>query len=94
MILEFLLNYFLTEFNEGEFKPLYDLLSANNFDIFSTLKSAKPQDFAPLIKLFMRGKSENINTPESLSFEGVNPIKNFADENIISTLNTYFSNSN
>ena len=94
MILEFLLNYFLTEYKDGEFRPLYDLLSANNFDIFSALKSAKPQDFAPLVKLFMQGKSENINTPESFSFKGVNPIKTFADENIISTLNTFFSNSN
>ncbi len=94
MILEFLLNFFLNEYKDGEFKPLYDLLSANNFDVFSALKNAKPQDFAPLIKVFFKKNSSNENTPESFTFEGVSPIKNFADEKIVLALNEYFTNCN
>ncbi len=91
MILQFLLNYFLTEYKNGEFKPLYDLLEANDFDLISALKNAKPQDFAPLLRTFFERKNQNKSAPEDCTFGGVEPIKNFADSEIVSTLNAYFS---
>ncbi len=91
MILQFLLNYFLNEYKNGEFKPLYDLLEQNNFDILSALKNSKPQDFAPIVRAFFEKGEKNNNAPEDFSFEGVSPIKSFADSEIVSSLNAYFS---
>ncbi len=91
MILQFLLNYFLSEYKDGEFKPLYDLLEQNGFDLFSALKNAKPETFAPLIRAFFQKTAKENSTSEEFSFEGATPIENFADREIVSSLNAYFS---
>ena len=92
MILQFLLNYFLTEYDNVKFKHLYYLLEANNFDLLTLLKNAKPQDLAPLFASFFKNNKNN-NATEDFSFDGVEPIINFADKRIVETLNAYLSQS-
>ena len=94
MILEFLLNYFLTEYASGELKPIYELFKKNNFDIKSVLKNLNPKDIMPLINAFMKGKNSNNKAPENMVFGGVEPIKSFADSEIVLALNSFFSLEN
>lgn len=92
MILQFLLNYFLTEYQGGKLKPIYELLEKNSFDLSKTLKDAKIETFAPLISSFMSSMSSNSSSPPTNEEHFVVPIQNFADKEILDTLNQYFSN--
>ncbi|MBQ7339778.1 MAG: hypothetical protein IJW43_02855 [Clostridia bacterium] len=94
MILQFLLNYFLTEYGDGAFKPLYELLEENSFDIVKALKNAKPENFAPLISKFLSSADNSSTAPVfSEDFENKTlPVASFADVEIVNSLNQYFSN--
>ncbi len=89
MILEFILKYFLSSFGE-QFEPIIKLFEQNGFDIKQTLKNAKPEDFAPLLRLLIK---PSLTNPINLSVEPdkTTPIENFADKEIVSTLNCFFS---
>lgn len=93
MILQFLLNYFLTEYGDGAFKPLYKLLEENSFDIVKALKNAKPENFAPLVSKFLEG-GNSLSTPvfnDSVENK-TTPVASFTDVEIVNSLNQYFSN--
>ncbi len=94
MILQFLLNFFLTEYKNGEFKPLYELLEQNSFDLKKCLQNANPETLAPIFKSFMQKFNKQKDTPTEFPCEGVSPIKSFADNEIVSSLNEYFSSVN
>jgi hypothetical protein len=90
-ILQFLLSFLVNEFG-GEYKELFENFQKNGFNLQELLKSIKPEMIAPLIKkLFSTEKNFNPSYKERV--EGLSPIKSFADENIISTLNQYLENS-
>lgn len=94
MILQFLLNYFLSEYKEGAFKPLYELLEQNSFDIFKALKNAKVETFAPLISSFLNSAPSKETFNSSNVFEtknGLQPINSLAHKEIVYTLSQYFS---
>lgn len=92
MILQFLLNYFLTEYQGGKLKPIYELLEKNSFDLSKTLKNAKIETFAPLISSFLSSMPIKSYSPPSNEAFSITPIQNFADKEILETLNQYFSN--
>jgi hypothetical protein len=94
MILQFLLNYFLTEYAGGELKPLYELFKKNNFDIKSILENLNPKDIMPLISTFIKAGNNKNNAPENIIFEGTDPIKNFADNEIVLALNSFLQSDN
>ncbi len=94
MILQFLLNYFLTEYGGGELKPVYELLEKNSFDIKKAIREIKPDMLIPLIRKFLSFSSNSTpppNTGTPAVYSGVSPIENFADSEIIRSLNGYFS---
>ena len=93
MILQFLLNYFLTEYKNGSLKPIYDLLEQNSFDVFKALKNARLENLAPIISAFINSAPSNENSFQSSDFAvGTSPILSIADKEVVSTLNQYFSN--
>ena len=93
-ILEFLLSFFMQEYGGENLNSLFSLLKENDFDIKKTLSGLSPEKIAPIVKsVFSHGGfnqdnekgSQNISEPN-----GLIPIKDIADENIINTLNGYF----
>ena len=91
MILQFLLNYFLTEYMDGELKPLLELFEKNDYDVKKVLKNVNPKDIMPLLSTFLKKGTSKTKAPESEVFGGIEPIKNFADSEIVETLNCFFS---
>ena len=93
MILQFLLNYFLTEYGSGKFKPLLELFEKNDFDIKRVLQNINPKDIMPILSEFLKSGIGKNNPPENEVFEGLEPIKNFADSEVVETLNYFFSSA-
>ena len=92
MILQFLLNYFLTEYKNGSLKPIYDLLEQNSFDVFKALKNARLENLAPIISAFINS-APSFDTPfNSADAVGISPILSVADQEVVASLNQYFSN--
>lgn len=90
-ILQFLLSFFLEEYGGGKYKGVYEFLKENSFDVKKAFSSLNPEKVAPIIKDFMSvGKQES---PFGFTEEanGLNPVKSFADDEIIEVLNDYFS---
>ncbi len=88
-ILQNLLSFFLNEYNGGKFKPIFDLLKNNSFDIKKALGNLNLEAIAPLIQEFM--KNNNSRQTQSVCRDyGLNPIAKIADKDIVYTLNQYF----
>ena len=84
---------FLTQFlaNEQNFKiiaPILDLLKQNSFDIKRVLSSLNPQVLAPIIKEFMANMNNRPKNNVGRN-NGLSPISNIADKDIIFSLNKY-----
>lgn len=85
--LRILSSFLLNEYGK-DFAPIIKLLEDNSFDLKKTVKNIKPEMLAPLIRAVMSG----IKTPASPTVSaGLEPIKNVADEQVVATLNNYFS---
>ncbi len=88
-ILQNLLSFFLNEYNGGKYKPIFDLLRNNSFDIKKTLSNLNLDAVAPLIKEFMQ--QNNTRPVQNTERDyGLNPIAKIADKDIVYTLNQYF----
>ena len=73
-----------------KYKNVIDLVQNNSFDIKKALSSLSPETLAPIVKQFMK-MNENKNPTEHVGQgEGLKPIANIADKNIVYTLNRYF----
>lgn len=91
-ILQNLLSFFINEYNGGKFKPLFELLKNNSFDIKKALSNLNLDAIAPVIQEFMKNvgtPNQNYENSFSESF-GLNPIAKIADKDIVYTLNQYF----
>ena len=88
-ILQNLLSFFLNEYNGGKFKPLFDLLKNNSFDIKKAISNLNLDAIAPLIQEFMQ-KNNPTQTQSVGRDYGLNPIAKIADKDIVYTLNQYF----
>lgn len=93
-ILQNLLSFFINEYDGGKFKPLFELLKNNSFDIKKALHHLNLDAIAPLIQEFLKhGNSDNKNNFSSQTYSqgvGLNPIAKIADKDIVYTLNQYF----
>ena len=89
-ILQFLLNFFLTEYGGKDLAPFIESLSKNSFDLKSLLKNLNPETIAPLFKTFS-DLTKNMRPTNNCQAQGLNPIINFADERVVRSLNKYFS---
>ena len=93
-ILQNLLSFFINEYDGGKFKPLFELLKNNSFDIKKALHHLNLDAIAPFIQEFLKhGNLNNKSQTSSPSFSqgvGLNPIAKIADKDIVYTLNQYF----
>ncbi len=74
------------------FSPIIELLRQNSFDIKKVLSSLDPEMIRPIIEEFMK----NINNRPAQSAErtnGLKPISNIADKDIIFALNRYLADA-
>lgn len=86
-ILQFLLSFFLQEYGGEDFKSVFDELKENSFDLKSFLNNLTPEKVAPIIRKF----TESEKSPSNINSDGLSPIANIADRDIIYTLNGYFA---
>ncbi len=93
-ILQNLLSFFINEYDGGKFKPIFELLKNNSFDIKKALSHLNLDALAPLIQEFFKhSNTDNKNQPFTPQFTqgfGLNPIAKIADKDIVYTLNQYF----
>ena len=88
----------MQEYGGESLNSVFSLLKENDFDIKKTLSGLSPEKIAPIVKPIVNGVfshggfnqdnekgSQNISEPN-----GLIPIKDIADENIVNTLNGYF----
>lgn len=89
-ILQSLLSFLLNEYGDGNFKPIFNLLKENSFDITKVLKNLKPETITPIIKEFLSKNNKSPTQTVGQGF-GLNPIAKIADKEIVYTLNKFFS---
>ncbi len=73
----------------GAWKPVFDLLKENSFDIRRTLSSLTPEKAAPIIKAFLSSRPEPGKNSGAAPAYGTAPISNIADKDIVYALNRY-----
>ncbi len=88
-ILQFLLSFFASEYGNGVLAPVLELLKQNSFDISKTLKNLKPEVFAPIAKEFFSSMNKKSPTEYNGRANGLSPVKNIADKEIIFALNRH-----
>ncbi|MBO7149422.1 MAG: hypothetical protein J6V71_00855 [Clostridia bacterium] len=87
-ILQFLTSLFTNEQNSKFLMPIFELLKQNSFDLRKVLSNLDPQSLAPIIKEFMANMN-NRPTDNVGRNNGLVPISNIADKDIIFSLNKY-----
>lgn len=89
-LLQFLLSFFVEEYGGGKFKPVFDLLKNNSYDLKKTISELKPETVAPIIQAFSSLKNASVK-PAPVSEVGLSPLNGVADAKILESLNAYFS---
>lgn len=87
-ILQFILNYFLSEYKDSPLSPVFKLFSDNGFDIKNVLSNLDLSKIMPIINLLLSSKIQKDSPIESESYK-TTPIKNVADKEIVYILNSY-----
>ena len=91
-ILQTLLSYLLKNPNLQNFSPIIESLKQNNFDFKKVLSNLNLENIMPMFNSIMQTFGQNKNpSPSFYEEEGLNPINDFADKQIIDSLNCYFS---
>ena len=91
-ILQFLTAFFKNNQNLKLIAPIIEILKNNNFDIKKALSSLTPEMIKPIIEQF----SAIMNSAPNTFYEkgqGLTPISNIADKDIVYSLNKYLSQS-
>lgn len=91
-LLQFLTTFLTNEKNSQVLAPIIDLFVKNSFDIKKVLASLSPEMLKPIVENFMKDFSSQ-SSPSVTQAEGLLPISNIADKDIIFLLNKHFSNS-
>lgn len=91
-ILQFLTAFFQNNQNLKLIIPIINVLRENNFDIKRALSSLTPEMIKPIIEQFSVVMN---STPQSFNqkSQGLTPISNIADKDIVYSLNRYLSQS-
>jgi hypothetical protein len=82
-----LLSYFLSTEQGEKLKPIIDALAKNDFDITKTLKNTDIFTLLPAFATIF----ENKKAPTPVESVELAPISNFASEQVVNSLNEYFS---
>ncbi len=89
-LLQFILSLLGNDKIINLFSPIIERLRQNSFDFKKTLASLDPETLKPIIEEFM----QSINNRPAQSAErtnGLKPISNIADKDIVYVLNKYLS---
>ena len=89
-LLQFIYSLLIDDQMVKAFSPIIELLRQNSFDIKKALASINPEMLKPIIQEFVK----NINNRPAQSAEridGLKPISNIADKDIVFALNKYLS---
>lgn len=88
-LLQLLVSFLTEQFKGQKIGTLIKLFADNSFSLKETLKNLKPETLGPIVKdLFSK---TNTRAEESARANGLSPISNFADKEIIYSLNKYFA---
>ena len=89
-LLQFISSLFSDDKIIKSISPIIELLRQNSFDIKKVLASIDPEMLKPIIEEFI--KNINIRPAQSAErIDGLKPISNIADKDIIFVLNKYLS---
>ena len=91
-ILQFLMTFFQNNQNLKLIAPIIEILRDNNFDIKKALSSLTPETIKPIVEQFSVAMNSAPNTFYEKS-QGLTPISNIADKDIVYSLNKYLSQS-
>lgn len=91
-ILQFLTSFFQNNQNMKLLAPIIEILRNNDFDIKRALSSLTPEMIKPIIEEFARQMNYRSNS-QPVRNEGLTPISNIADKDIVYSLNRYLSQS-
>ena len=92
-ILQFLTAFFQNNQNLKLIAPIIEILRNNHFDIKKALSSLTPEMIKPIIEQFsvvMNSAPQGFNERS----QGLTPISNIADKDIVYCLNKYLSSAN
>ena len=89
-ILQLLISFLAKEYGK-DFEPIFNHLKENNFDIKSAIKNIDISALIPLLERFIFNETKNrpCQTQER-DIQGLKPITQIADKDIVYTLNKYF----
>ncbi len=76
--------------NAGGLVPIINLLRENSFDLKKTAQNLTPEKLAPIIESFSESAA-TYAAKTNTHANGLSPIANVADKEIIYTLNRYLS---
>jgi len=85
-LLQNLLSFFTEKAGLDKLTPLINAVKNGNFDLKSILNSIRLEDIAPILNSFF----SNNKTPSKADGERLAPILEFADVEIVYSLNKYF----
>ncbi len=88
-ILQFLLSFFSDQSNLDKFSGLINAFKENSFDLNSVLKNIDLKSVLPFIKDLFLGMQNKSPTDVVGQGEGLTPIANIADKDIVFVLNKY-----
>ena len=91
-ILQFLTAFFQNNQNLKLIAPIIEILRNNDFDIKRALSSLTPEMIKPIIEQFSAVMNSAPNNFKQSS-QGLTPISNIADKDIVYSLNKYLSQS-
>lgn len=88
-ILQLLTSFLSNNQNLKVLAPIIEILRANNFDIKKALSSLTPEMIKPIIEQF--SLMQNSKQSFDGQVQGLTPISNIADKDIVYSLNKYLS---
>jgi hypothetical protein len=88
-ILQFLLSFFSDQNNFDKFSGLINAFKENSFDLNSVIKNIDLKTILPILKELFLGLQNKSPTEIVGQGEGLTPIANIADKNIVFVLNKY-----
>lgn len=92
-LLQFLLSFLSNGNNFESFSGLINALKENSFDLNSFLKNIDLKSILPILKDFIFNMQNKNPTEWVGQNEGLTPIANIADKDIVFALNKYLSHT-
>ena len=90
-ILQFILSFLIKEYGGEELNSVFDQLKSGNYDLKNFIGTLTPEKIAPIIKKFF---GDGKNSPTENFSDGLSPIINIADRDIVYSLNGYLQEIN